>query len=152
MNLETFGKIGIISGIIVAGLVAADITLMVLDEFFDVSFRQYERNLSEQDKKDAFTMIQNSPEYLLFKERYPGSHDRYDAYQQRVEVEVSQYDPKTENALVLKIEVEPYWSYNDVNAYCDVVDHDNYQTMRLDARGGMVLDFIKNTKCLDYFQ
>lgn len=152
MKLETFGKIGIISGIIVAGLVAADITLMVLDEFFDVGFKQYERNLSEQDKVDAFYRIQNSPEYLLFKEIYPDSHDRFDAFKQRVEVQVTQYDPKTENGLVLKIEAEPYWYYTEVNAYCDVVDYDNYQSVRLNADGGMVLDFIKNTKCLDSLQ
>jgi len=152
VKLETFGKIGIMSGIIVAGLVAADITLMVLDQFFDISFRQYERNLSEQDKKDALNMIKNSPEYMLFKEKYPNSNDRFDAYQQRVELEVSQYHPETENALVLKIELEPYWYYNDVQAYCDVVDRDNYDGMRLDSRGGMVIDFIKNTKCLDNLQ
>ena len=152
MKLETFGKIGIVSGIIVASLVAADITLMVLDGFFDISFRQYERNLSEADKKESLNMIKDSPEYLLFKEKYPNSNDRFDAFQNRVELEVSQYHPETENALVLKFEVEPYWSYNRVNAYCDVADHDNYNGMRLRAEGSLVIDFIKNNKCLDNLQ
>lgn len=152
MKLETFGKIGIVSGIIIASLVGVDITLMVLDEFFDISFRQYERNLTEQDKTDAINIIKNSPEYLLFKDKYPNSNDRIDTYSERVQIEVSQYHPETENALILKIELEPYWSYNDIQAYCDVADHDNYNGMRLDSRGSVVIDFIKNNKCLDNLQ
>ena len=71
MKLETYAKIGIISGIAIAVLVGVDLTLMVLNHEFGVNFRDLTHTISEKQQEEILDSFYELPEYIAFKERYP---------------------------------------------------------------------------------
>ena len=145
MNLETYAKIGIITGIVLACLVASGFTIMILHHEFNMRFDETLFSIEDAEKK--LTNFVNLSDYKIFKEMYPDSKIEKRINNHRVEMTLMQFESTTGNALMLEIRQD----YDDktpyIEAKCDSVKRTS--GTRTEASGVMVEDFIKTTGCLN---
>ena len=146
MKLETYAKIGILSGIVLASLVAVGFTLMILHHEFDIRFDRTDYLFSEEDQQKMLNSFYELPEYKKFKELYPDSLDNIMIDNHRIELIVMQYEPSTENALLLEIRQDNNDNNPHLHAHCDAMKRK--AGVRMDASDVMIIEFIKSTECL----
>lgn len=147
MKLETYAKIGIISGIAIAVLVGVDLTIMVLNHEFGVNFRDLTHTISEKQQEEILNSFYELPEYIAFKERYPDSRSEVKNDIRRVQLILSQYEASTQNGLELEITQHYFEDTIHVDAKCDI--HQRNSDIRRQAQGGIAYDYIKTTTCVN---
>ncbi|MGY5148786.1 MAG: hypothetical protein ACW9W3_01850 [Candidatus Nitrosopumilus sp. bin_68KS] len=146
MKLETYAKIGILSGMVLASLVAVGFTLMILHHEFDIRFDRTNYLFSEEDQQKVLNSFYNLPEYKKFKELYPDSLDKIKLDNYRIMLTVMQYEPTTENALLLEIRQDNNDGSPNLQAHCDAIKRKAGE--RMNAEEVMIIEFIKSTECL----
>ena len=147
MKLETYAKIGIVSGILVAILVGIDLTLMVLNHEFGYDFRERQYNLSEKQQQEILDGFYTMPEYIAFKDRYPDSRSQLQITESQVRLILTQYEPSRQNGLKMEITQHASDDFVYLEARCDAVDRKS--GLRQNAEGGFVFDYIKTTPCVN---
>lgn len=146
MNLQTYGKIGIIAAVVMFGILTANFTIMILNHEFGFRFHD-SQDLSETQKQKLIDGFYELPEYKAFKDRYQDSQVNIYDQGNRVELSVSQYEPSTQNGLVLRIEQSDVRYSADIQVTCDVPNRSN--GIRTHANDGLAYDFIKTTPCVN---
>lgn len=66
MKLETYAKIGIVSGIVLAAIVGGNLTIMVLNHEFGMNFHNVGK-MSEAKQQEIIDSFYDLPEYKAFK-------------------------------------------------------------------------------------
>ncbi len=146
MKLESYAKIGIISAIVMFGVLSANFTVMILNHEFGFSFHDL-NNFDGKQKQEILNEFYKLEEYKLFKERFPDSRSNIQDDDRRLELKLSQYEPSTENGLTLRISQHFTQDYAEIKAECDPGSR-NFG-FRTHASDGLAYDFIKTTSCLD---
>ena len=150
MKLETYAKIGIITGIAIATLVGINLTIMVLNHEFGYDFRDMRYGLSGNERQEILDSFSELPEYIAFMERYPDSSVQTRASERDVRMEITKYDPTTQNGLRLEISQHGFDDHVYTEANCDSFKRNS--GIREHAREGMTLDYIKTTPCVESVQ
>ena len=119
---------------------------MILHHEFDIRFDRADYLFSEKDQQEMLDSFYKLPEYEKFKEMYPDSLDKIKIDNYRIQLIVMQYEPSTENALLLEIRQDGNDESPHLQAHCDAMKRK--AGVRMDAQEVMIIEFIKSTECL----
>jgi plastocyanin len=167
MQLQTFAKIGICSGIAAIVIFSVLFGLMMVSQLqneFGTLFLDHDKKLDEMKNMDSF---------ILLNEKYPDAYTIENKNRHRVGLETFAYNFQTGNLLKLNLQYEPWEDRIREHVRCDVRDHHLRQELSFgsahtasfvtedlvpypriflsegNAEGAFASDFIKYTNCLE---